>query len=73
MKRLLPYILVILLSLPTVISLMRPGYFPMHDDLQAVRVFGMTECFKEFQIPCRWVADMGYGYGSTTTVLCLTI
>ena len=63
MKRLLPYILVILLSLPTVISLMRPGYFPMHDDLQAVRVFGMTECFKEFQIPCRWVADMGYGYG----------
>ena len=63
MKRLLPYLLVILLSLPTAISLMRPGYFPMHDDLQAVRVYGMTECFKELQIPCRWVSDMGYGYG----------
>jgi len=35
----------------------------MHDDLQAIRVFGMTECFKELQIPCRWVSDMGYGYG----------
>jgi len=63
MKRLLPYLLVILLSLPTVISLFRPGYFPMHDDLQAIRIYGMTECFKELQVPCRWVADMGYGYG----------
>lgn len=63
MKRLIPYILVILLSLPTLIHLLRPGYFPMHDDLQSIRVEGMTQCFKEFQLPCRWVADMGYGYG----------
>src|SRR3989339_32819 len=63
MRRLLPYLLVLLLSLPTVISLMRPGYFPMHDDLQAIRVEGMTDCLKELQLPCRWVRAMGYGFG----------
>lgn len=63
MKRLIPYILVLLLSLPTVFNLMRPGYFPMHDDLQSIRVYGMTQCIEQGQIPCRWVADMGYGYG----------
>jgi len=42
---------------------MRPGYFPMHDDMQAMRVHQMTTCFQDWQIPCRWVPDMGYGYG----------
>lgn len=42
---------------------MRPGYFPMHDDLQAFRIQQMHECFKDLQIPCRWVPDMGYQYG----------
>lgn len=35
----------------------------MHDDLQAFRIHQMNECFKDFQIPCRWVPDMGYQYG----------
>lgn len=35
----------------------------MHDDLQAFRLHQMNECFKDFQIPCRWVPDMGYQYG----------
>lgn len=39
------------------------GYFNMHDDLQMMRQLEMEKCFKDGQIPCRWVPDMGYGYG----------
>lgn len=39
------------------------GYFNMHDDLQLMRQLEMEKCFKDFQIPCRWVNDMGYGFG----------
>jgi uncharacterized membrane protein len=53
----------ILLTLPTYWTLIRPGFFPMQDDLQAFRVFEMDKCFQDLQLPCRWVPDMGYGYG----------
>lgn len=39
------------------------GYFNMHDDLQMMRQLEMEKCFKDLQIPCRWVPDMGFGYG----------
>lgn len=39
------------------------GYFNMHDDLQMMRQLEMEKCFNDGQIPCRWVPDMGYGYG----------
>lgn len=39
------------------------GYFNMHDDLQMMRQLEMEKCFQDGQIPCRWVPDMGYGYG----------
>src|SRR5438309_12092042 len=39
------------------------GYFSHHDDLQVMRVFEMRKCFEDFQLPCRWVPDMGYGNG----------
>ncbi len=35
----------------------------MHDDLQAMRIYQMELCFKDGQLPCRWVPDMGYRYG----------
>ncbi len=63
-KSTLPWlILVVLLTLFSFKSLLRPGYFPMHDDMQAMRVLQMDKCFRDGQIPCRWVPDMGYGYG----------
>jgi len=39
------------------------GYFNMHDDLQMMRQLEMEKCFKDGQIPCRWIPDMGYGFG----------
>src|SRR3989338_7668545 len=56
-------ILVIVLTIPTFSQLVRPGFFPMQDDLQAMRVHQMFKCFQDLQIPCRWVPDMGYQYG----------
>ena len=43
--------------------LLTPGYFIMHDDLQMMRQLEMEKCFKDGQIPCRWIPDMGYGFG----------
>src|SRR3989344_1077112 len=61
-----PYFLVIILTLliiPTFVSLLRTGYFPMQDDLQAFRVHQMDKCIQDMQIPCRWVPDAGYQDG----------
>lgn len=35
----------------------------MQDDLQAFRVEQINKCLADFQIPCRWIPDMGYQYG----------
>ena len=39
-------------------------YFSHHDDVQIIRLYEMDKCFKDLQIPCRWVPDLGglYGY-----------
>ncbi|MBI2329852.1 hypothetical protein HYU94_00475 [Candidatus Daviesbacteria bacterium] len=55
--------LLIIISLVPTIFLMRAGFFPIQDDLQAFRIHQMTKCFLDLQIPCRWVPDMGYQYG----------
>ncbi len=59
----LPLILVLLLSLSITWPVFKSGYFTHHDDLQVMRVFEMRKCFTDFQIPCRWVPDMGFGNG----------
>lgn len=56
-------ILVIIFTVPTFSQLLRPGFFFMQDDLQAMRVHQMFACFKDLQIPCRWVPDMGFQFG----------
>ena len=55
--------LVIAISFFSFNSLLRAGYIPMHDDMQPVRLLQLDKCLKDGQIPCRWVPDLGYGYG----------
>src|SRR3989344_7898851 len=38
-------------------------FFTHHDDVQVIRLFEMDKCFKDGQIPCRWVPDLGGVYG----------
>ncbi|KKR11445.1 MAG: hypothetical protein UT39_C0007G0010 [Candidatus Woesebacteria bacterium GW2011_GWA1_39_21] len=47
----------------TIRPLLRTGYYPMHDDIQPIRLEQLDKCVRDFQIPCRWVPDMGFGYG----------
>lgn len=62
-KKIVLIFVLILLTIPTFYQLIRPGYFFMQDDLQAFRVLEMYKCFQDFQLPCRWVPDAGFGYG----------
>ena len=62
-KNQIPLLLLLLLSALSFVVLLKPGYFPMHDDQQAIRLLEMDKCIKDGQIPCRWVPDLGYGYG----------
>jgi len=55
--------IILVISLIAARSLFAPGYFIMHDDLQMMRQLEMEKCFLDGQIPCRWVPDMGYGFG----------
>ncbi len=56
-------VILLLLLIGTTFPLLRSGFFPMHDDIQVMRLFEMEKCFNDGQIPCRWVPDMGAGYG----------
>lgn len=56
-------LIIFIVSLVLGWQLFRVGYYPMHDDLQVMRMYQMDVCFRDGQIPCRWVPDMGYGYG----------
>lgn len=55
--------LLIVLSGLIIWPLFQKGYFSHHDDLQVIRIFEMRKCLNDFQIPCRWVPDMGFGNG----------
>lgn len=57
------FILLLGFTVPSFVLLLRPGFFPMQDDLQAFRIQQMDKCIADFQIPCRWVPDAGYQYG----------
>lgn len=65
MKKIKNWLILVLvvLIIPTFLSLFNRGYFTMHDDLQISRLYEMDLCFHDGQVPCRWVPDMGYGYG----------
>ena len=59
-----PIVIVIFFAILAGRSLIfQSGYFNMHDDLQMMRQLEMEKCFLDGQIPCRWVPDMGYGFG----------
>lgn len=62
-KKYIVPILLIIVVVPSIYYLLTPGYFPMHDDIQAFRLLELDKCIQDGQIPCRWIPDMGFGYG----------
>ncbi len=59
----IPLLVVVAFGILAGRGLIGPGYFNMHDDLQMMRQLEMEKCFLDLQIPCRWIPDMGYGFG----------
>ena len=57
------FIAVLVLAIPSFFRILRPGFFPMQDDMQTFRLYEMDRCVKDLQIPCRWIPDGGYQYG----------
>ena len=62
-SKLLIIVTVLVIITPAVFRLARPGFYSMYDDMQVIRLQQMDVCIKDGQIPCRWVPDLGLGYG----------
>ncbi len=58
------FLIGLILTLSLLWPLFNSAFFSHHDDVQIIRLFEMDKCFKDGQIPCRWVPDLGglYGY-----------
>lgn len=39
------------------------AYLKVQNDIELLKLFEMDKCIKDKQIPCRWVPDLGFGYG----------
>ncbi len=61
-KHLFINILLILFSLIGFRHLLLPGYFPMDDNTQIMRLYELKNCLSDGQFPCRLVAHLGNGY-----------
>lgn len=61
--KLLPALFLVVLSLVIGWQLLRPGFFPTHDDIQVMRFYQMRRCFDDGQLPCRWSPNMDNEYG----------
>lgn len=61
-KKIIIFILIII-SLFSSWRLIRSGYPSMQDDIQVFRLQQFDQCLKNGQIPCRYIADGGLGYG----------
>jgi len=62
-KKFLFPIILFILTIPAFFSLLKPGYYNMHDDMQMIRQLELEKCLNDGQIPCRWSPDLGYEYG----------
>lgn len=57
------FILGLLLSFLVLWPLFKAPFFSHHDDVSVIRLNQMHKCVQDLQIPCRWVPDLGGGYG----------
>lgn len=54
-------LLVVLISIPTILPLLHPGFFPTHDYIHIARVYELDKALKDGQLPVRWSPDFRYG------------
>ena len=52
----------LLVVIPSFYRMLQPGLFSTQD-FHLFRLIEFDKCIKDFQFPCRWAADAGFGYG----------
>ncbi|RJQ24514.1 hypothetical protein C4577_07680 [Candidatus Parcubacteria bacterium] len=55
------FYLTILLIVPVLFPLIRPGFFPTQDTIHLPRLYQMDKAIKDGQFPVRWSPDFRYG------------
>ncbi len=53
--------ILIALTVPALIPLTKPGFFPTQDFIHVARLYEMDRSLKDGQFPVRWVPDFRYG------------
>ncbi len=62
-KKIWPFLVGLALSISLLWPIFVAPTFTRHDDVEVIRLYEMDRCFKDHQIPCRWVPDLGGMYG----------
>lgn len=62
-RKSLPLIFLLICCLPAMLPLLKNGFFTMHDDQQIARLYQLDQALRAGQLPPRWAADLGFGYG----------
>ncbi|OGH03151.1 MAG: hypothetical protein A2798_01845 [Candidatus Levybacteria bacterium RIFCSPHIGHO2_01_FULL_37_17] len=62
-RKIIPLLILLVLTIPAFMPVLAPGFFPMHDNTQPSRVFEMAKALMDGMFPVRWSADLGFGYG----------
>ncbi|HKY32080.1 MAG TPA: hypothetical protein VJV23_06045 [Candidatus Polarisedimenticolia bacterium] len=57
-------LLAMLVSLPSLATLLQPGWFEGHDDLHIIRMIEYDRALRDGQIPPRWFPDVSAGLGN---------
>ncbi len=60
---LIGFAVVCLLLFWAIEPLLHRGFFTIHDDQQIARLYEITDALSHWQIPPRWVSNLGFGYG----------
>jgi len=55
-------LLITFISILSFFRLLRPGFFSMQDDVQVFRLNQLDQCFRDGQVPCRYIPEGGFGY-----------
>ncbi len=57
-------VLGLVLSVCLLWPLLAAPYFSHQDNVQTMRIYEMHQCIVDLQLPCRWVPDLGGGFGN---------
>jgi len=62
-KLFLELLIVLIITIPSFVSLLHPGYFSHHDDQHIARLFLFDLGLKQGTLYPRWVGFLGFGFG----------